>query len=76
MMERRGYLKQHEHRADRDQRRAERIAALHGADQRAHRDREQGRQHSTQSERSPPRDCERAIGFQQNAEELPLGTRF
>ncbi len=76
MMERRRYLKQNEHCADGDKRRGERIAALHGTDQRAHRDREQSGQQSAQTERSPPGNRERAIGFQQNAEELPLRTRF
>jgi hypothetical protein len=41
MMERRQYLKHHEHRADGDQGCSEGIAALHGANQRTHRDREQ-----------------------------------
>jgi hypothetical protein len=76
MMERWRDLKQYEHRAHCYERGAERVAALHGAHERAHRDREQSRQQSAQPERGPPCDCEPAIGFQQNAEELPLGTRF
>ena len=48
LVQRRQDLEQHEHRADQRQRRGERIAALHGADQHAHGDREQRRQQSAQ----------------------------
>ena len=69
-MDRREGLEEDEDRADDRQRRREAVAALHRADEGAHRDREAGRQNPAQDERDPPRDGEPPVGLRQDAEEL------
>ena len=75
VMERRQYLKQHEHRPGQGQRQDERIAALDRANQHAHGDCEQRRQKSAKQQRQPPCDGERKIGLRQNAQEFPFLAR-
>ena len=74
MMQRGQRLEQYENRAHGQQRHRERGAALHGADQHAHRDGKQCRKQSAKAERRPPGDREPAIRFKQNAGELPFGS--
>ena len=54
LMNRAEHLKQHEDRAGERERAGERIAALDGADEHAHRDRERRRQDASQQEADPP----------------------
>jgi hypothetical protein len=54
LMNRAEHLQQHEDRAGKHERSAEGIAALYGADEYAHRDRERRRQYPSQQEGSPP----------------------
>ena len=72
LMNRRQDLEQDEHGAGEGERAAQAVAASHGADEHAHRDREDRRQHAAQDEHDPPRDRQGAIGPRQDAEELPL----
>jgi len=79
LMNRAEHLKQHEDRAGKRKRAGERIAALHGADEHAHRNRERRRQGPSQQEGYPPSGGEAKIRLWQNAEELPflaLGQRL
>ena len=55
------------------ERREERLASLHGADERPHRDGERRRQHAAQGEHGPPGAGERGIGLRQDREQLPRG---
>ena len=68
----REHLEQDEHGADEGERAGERVAVLHRADEHTHCDGEHGRQRAAQYENGPPDESEKAIGFRQNAEELPL----
>ena len=72
LMNRAEHLKQHEDRAGKRERTGERIAALHGADEHAHRDRERRRQNPSQQEGRPPSGGEARVRLRQDAEELPF----
>ena len=63
LMNRAEHLKQHEDRAGKRQRTGQRIAALHRADQHAHRDREHRRQDPSQQQGRPPGDGEAGSAF-------------
>ena len=71
-MNRAEHLKQHEDRAGKRERTGERIAALHGADEHAHRDRERRRQDPSQQEGRPPSGGEARVRLRQDGEELPF----
>ncbi len=72
LMNRAEHLKQHEDRAGKRERTGERIAALHGADEHAHRDRERRRQDPSQQQGRPPGGGEARVRLRQDAEELPF----
>ncbi len=72
LMDRREHLEQDEHDARSTSGPARLCACLHRADEHAHGDGEDRRQHAAQDEDDPPRDGERAVGLRQDAEELPL----
>ena len=72
LMNRAEHLKQHEDRAGKRERTGERIAALHGADEHAHRDRERRRQDPSQQEDRPPSGGEARVRLREDAEELPF----
>ena len=63
LVDRREHLEQDEHDADERERAGEAVAALHRADEHAHRDREHRRQHAAQDEHDPPGDGERRSAF-------------
>ena len=69
-MNRRQHLQQDEDDADEGERAGEAVAALHRADEHAHRDGEDRRQHAAQHEHDPPGDREAAVGLRQDGEEL------
>ena len=72
LMDRRQHLEQDEDRADQRERTGEPVAALHRADERAHRDGEDGGQHAAQHEHAPPGQRPAAVGLRQDREELPF----
>jgi hypothetical protein len=75
VMDRREHLEQHEHDAHEAEGPGQRLAALDGAHQRAHRHREARRQQPAQREEGPPGDREGAVGPGEDAGELPLAPR-
>jgi hypothetical protein len=72
LMNRAEDLKQHEDRAGKRERTDERITALHGANEHAHRDRERRRQDAPQQEGHPPGGGEPDGRLRQDGEELPF----
>ena len=72
LVDRRQHLQQDEDDADKGEGPGRGVAALHGADEHAHRDAERRRQHAARDEHDPPRDREPSIGLRQHGEELPL----
>ena len=72
LMNRREHLEQNEGGADQGERAGEAVAALHGANEAPHRNREHGGQHAPQEKHDPPRSREADVGFCQNAEKLPF----
>ena len=74
LMNRTQDLKEDEDGAGKRERGRERMAALHGADEHAHRDRERRGQDAAQQENRPPCRGQRRIGLRQDGEELPLLT--
>ena len=63
LVDRREHLEQDEHDADEGERAGEAVAALHGADEHAHRDGEHRGQHAAQHEHDPPGDGEERSAF-------------
>ena len=63
LMNRAEHLKQHEDRAGKHERAGEEIAALHGIDKHAHRDRDRRRQDPSQQEDRPPRSGDAGVCF-------------
>jgi hypothetical protein len=72
LMDRAQHLKQHEHSAGKPERAGEHVAALHGADEHAHRDRERRRQEAPEEEDDPPGGGETGGRLRQDGEELPF----
>ncbi len=72
LMNRAEHLQQHEDRAGKGERTGKRMAALHGADQHAHRDRERRRQDPSQQQSRPPGGGETQVRLRQDGEELPF----
>ena len=68
-------LEQNEHAAREGERSAKAVAALDGADEHAHGDREHRGQHAAQDEHDPPRDRQKAVRLRQDAEENPFLSR-
>ena len=66
------HLQQDEHSADKGERAGQAIAALHGAHEHAHRDGEDGRQHTAQQEQGPPDNGKPGVCLRQYREEFPL----
>ena len=71
LMNRAEHLKEHEDRTDKCERARERIAALYGADERAHGDRKRRRQDPSQRKDGPPAGGEGTVSLGQDAEEFP-----
>src|SRR5581483_7215222 len=65
-------VEQHEHDADDRERCGERRALLNGADQYAHRDREEGGEEASEYQDRPPRDRQRAVRAWERGEERPM----
>ncbi len=72
LMNRAEYLKQHEDHANKRKRAGERFAALHGAHEHTHRDRERRRQNPSQEEGCPPSGGQATGRLRKNGEELPF----
>ena len=69
------HLQQDERRARERQRRGQAIAMLDGADEHAHRNPEENRQHAPEDEDEPPAKREAGSGLRQHREEDPFLAR-
>ena len=72
LMNRAKHLKQHEDHTGKCQGNGERMAALHGGDEHAHRYRECRRKNPSQQESRPPSGGQNRVRLRQDREELPL----
>jgi len=72
LVDRAEHLEQDEHRPCEGERPPEGSAALHRADERAHRDREGRGQDPSEQERGPPGDGQGGVRLRQDGEELPF----
>jgi hypothetical protein len=71
-LDRRQHLQQHEGDSDKAERAGQRLAALHGIDEAAHRHGKERRQQPVQPHHHPPGQRQAAVGPEQRREEQPL----